>query len=164
MKSDDWRGINDVSRRVKNGQAGTTLFIWKSDRSPNKSSVINDENMGDSSAAPIDMDSPEARIRAQLYEKKYFANSATFSKLVESEFLKAGRHSEGVQQRAEGIWVLEATGMPSVLIETGFLTNTEEERYLNSQKGQDEVVRNIVAALKKYNAYLEGKRSSQDNP
>jgi len=73
-----------------------------------------------------------------------------FATLVENEFIKAGRHSDGVAQREEGIWVLEATGMPSVLIETGFLTNEEEEKYLNSKDGQNEIVGNIVDALRLY--------------
>jgi N-acetylmuramoyl-L-alanine amidase len=55
-----------------------------------------------------------------------------------------------------GIQVLQATGMPSVLIEVGFLSNKEEEEYLNSNKGQDEVVQNIMDALDRYKNQLEG--------
>ena len=46
--------------------------------------------------------------------------------------------------------------MPSVLIETGFLSNKEEEIYLNSEEGQNEIVRNIVDALRKYKDTIEG--------
>jgi N-acetylmuramoyl-L-alanine amidase len=53
-----------------------------------------------------------------------------------------------------GIGVLEATGMPSVLIETGFLTNREEEKYLAGSKGQTEVARNIVNAVRQYREKL----------
>lgn len=91
-------------------------------------------------------------------KKKYFANSALFGTYVSNEFVKSGRRSQGLQQRAVGIWVLEATGMPSVLIETGYLTNKEEEKYLNSRAGQNKVVQNIVTALKRYSASLEDKR------
>jgi len=149
------------SHMVKNTEVGTVTYIWKANWGDYKSSVINqkdsgEENMGDSTVTAFDMSSPEARMRALLYEKKYFANSAFFANLVEDEFAKAGRHSEGVAQREVGIWVLEATGMPSVLIETGFLTNEEEEIYLNSEDGQNEVVQNIVDALKLYKSSLEG--------
>jgi N-acetylmuramoyl-L-alanine amidase len=85
-----------------------------------------------------------------LYEKKYFANSAQFATLVEDAFKKSGRRSEGVLQRQIGIGVLQATGMPSVLVETGYLTNQQEERYLNSRKGQDQVVSNIMTAFRQY--------------
>ena len=50
--------------------------------------------------------------------------------------------------------MLEATGMPSVLIETGYLTNREEERYLASSKGQTEVARNIASAFRVYQTKL----------
>jgi N-acetylmuramoyl-L-alanine amidase len=109
----------------------------------------------ESDSLAFDMASPEARMRAQLYEKKYFANSALFATLVEDEFAKAGRQSEGVFQRDVGIRVLQATGMPSVLIETGFLSHPEEEQYLMSEEGQSEVARNIMDALRRYKATLE---------
>ncbi|HEV7424498.1 MAG TPA: N-acetylmuramoyl-L-alanine amidase, partial [Candidatus Paceibacterota bacterium] len=88
-------------------------------------------------------------------EKMFFNNSALFASYVQDEFQKSGRESEGVLQRDKGIQVLQATGMPSVLIETGFLTNKEEEEYLNSEKGQSEVVQNILDALKRYRESLE---------
>ena len=142
---------------VKNETRGTTTYIWKADRNLKKGAAVdaelrNGENMGDSTGAAYDYDmtTPEAMMRAQLYEKKYFANSALFGTLVEQEFARAGRRSYGVQQRPIGIGVLEATGMPSVLIETGYLTNREEERYLASNKGQNEVARNIADAVKAY--------------
>ena len=154
------------SYMVKNTRVGTGSYIWKSDRSGFKGSAINQrgendpdstgENMGDSTGTAFDVTSPEAEMRAQLYEMKYFANSALFATLVEDEFTKAGRHSDGVMQRDEGIRVLQATGMPSVLIETGFLSNKEEEEYLNSEDGQNEIVSNIIGALKRYKATLEG--------
>jgi N-acetylmuramoyl-L-alanine amidase len=146
---------------VRNTTHGTTTYIWKSDRNLKKGDAINEkeelrngENMGDSTGAAFDMSTPEAMMQAQLYEKKYFANSALFGTLVEKEFIKTGRHSYGVQQRQVGIGVLEATGMPSVLIETGFLTNREEEKYLAGSKGQKEVARNIVNAVRQYREKL----------
>jgi len=156
---------------VKNTRVGTGSYIWKADRSGFKGSAINErdeasggESLGDSTAEAFDMSSPEARVRAQLYEKKYFASSALFATLVESEFVKSGRHSDGVMQRDEGIQVLQATGMPSVLIETGFLSNKEEEEFLNSEDGQNEIARNIVDALKRYKDGLEGVRTGSGEP
>jgi N-acetylmuramoyl-L-alanine amidase len=51
--------------------------------------------------------------------------------------------------------VLQATGMPSVLVETGFVTNTEEEDYINSDKGQEEIVNAVLTAVKRYRALLQ---------
>ena len=77
---------------------------------------------------------------------------------VQDEFVKVGRVDRDVKQRAVGIWVLQATAMPSVLVETGFISNPEEERYLNSKEGQKEISDCIVKALKKYSAWLEEKQ------
>ena len=91
-----------------------------------------------------------------LYQKKYFQNSLLFADHVEQEFASSGRSSRGVKQRNQkGIWVLQATGMPSILIETGFITNKEEEEYLNSNDGQEEIVKNITDALRNYIAIME---------
>src|SRR5450432_3321304 len=153
---------------VKNRRVGTERYIWRADRKTKKGDAINErdesgEDVTDSAAAEetFDLSSPEARMRAQLYEKKYFDNSALFATMVEESFAAAGRQSYGVKQRDVGIQVLQATGMPSVLIEVGFLSNKEEEEYLNSDKGQDEVVQNIVDALERYKNQVEGGVSSQ---
>lgn len=146
---------------VKNEQHGTETFIWAADRGVFKSEAINQsqEESGEKvedSTNMLDLHSPEAMIRAQLYEKKFFAKSLMLASLVENEFVKSGRTSRGVKQRNEkGIWVLQATGMPSVLIETGFVTHTEEEKYINSDKGQEEIVSSIVSAIKRYKSSLE---------
>jgi N-acetylmuramoyl-L-alanine amidase len=151
---------------VKNTRVGTETYIWKADRNTKKGDAINErdesgEDVTDSAAAEeaFDLSSPEARMRAQLYEKKYFDNSALFASMVEESFAAAGRQSYGVKQRDVGIQVLQATGMPSVLIEVGFLSNKEEEEYLNSNKGQDEVVKNIIEALDRYKNQVEGSGS-----
>ncbi len=146
---------------VKNMRVGTETYIWKAAKQGNKNDAINEREEGDEgeqsmrdsadSAAPaFDLSSPEAKMRAVLYEKKYFDNSALFAGIVEDGFQKSGRQSYGVKQRDVGIRVLQATGMPSVLIEIGFLTNKEEEEYLNSDKGQAEIVDNIIESLKQY--------------
>jgi N-acetylmuramoyl-L-alanine amidase len=155
-----------VTRWITNTTTGTATYIWKADRSVPKGHAIsqrNGENMGDTDNSAFDLSSPEARMTALLYEKKYFANSALFGTLVEDAFKKAGRRSEGVLQRQIGIGVLQATGMPSVLIETGYLTNREEERYLNSNKGQDQVVGNIMTAFRQYVKLTSGEHPGTKN-
>jgi len=151
---------------VKNWQHGTETFIWAADRNVFKSEAISQtEDEGgetsDDSTDILDLNSPEAMIRAQLYEKKYFAKSLQLATLVEEEFVKSGRVSRGVKQRNEkGIWVLQATGMPSILVETGFVTHTEEEKYINSEKGQEEIVNAVLTAVKRYKAWLEESKNS----
>jgi N-acetylmuramoyl-L-alanine amidase len=153
---------------VKNTRIGTETYVWKATKWEDKMNAINNnekvsvDNMEDSAAevSAFDSDSPEQLIRTQLYEKKFFQKSFTFSSMVEEEFKNSGRVSYGVKQRDVGIQVLQATGMPSVLIEIGFLTNKEEEEYLTSDEGQAEVVSNIVAAFKKYKLSIDKKHAS----
>ena len=150
---------------VKNTTRGTETYIWAADRSGSKIDAIDHtEEYGEEvqdTLNVLDLTSPEAKIRAQLYEKQFFAKSALMASFVEEEFKKAGRLSKGVKQRNhKGIWVLQATGMPSILVETGFVTNKEEEEYLVSDEGQDEVVSNMLEALKRYKRELEANRAA----
>jgi N-acetylmuramoyl-L-alanine amidase len=152
---------------VKNNEHGTETYIWAADRTGYKGEAIQStgENSGEEvsdSTNELDLNSPEAIIRAQLYEKKFFGKSLLLATMVEDEFSKGGRLSRGVKQRNEkGIWVLQATGMPSILVETGYVTQTEEEEYLNSETGQDEIVTQIVNAIKRYKSSLEGGATNQ---
>jgi N-acetylmuramoyl-L-alanine amidase len=104
-------------------------------------------------------DSPEAKILASLRTQKYFNKSLLIAGYVQDEFENAGRKNLGVKQRDwEGIWVLQATAMPSILVETGFICTPAEEDYLNSEKGQQEVSDCIYNAVIHYKQTIEGGR------
>ena len=101
-------------------------------------------------------DPVQARIMAQQYAKYFFQKSLTLASYCEDEFAQIGRYSWGVQQRDwDGIWVLQATQMPSILVETGFVDNADEEEYLDSDKGTEETARCILNAIKRYKEMLE---------
>lgn len=111
-------------------------------------------------------DPVQARILAQQYAKYFFQKSLTLASYCEDEFAQIGRYSWGVQQRDwDGIWVLQATQMPSILVETGFVDNADEEDYLNSEKGTEETARCILNAIKRYKENLENpvKSTSANN-
>lgn len=153
---------------VENTRKGTETYVWAADRSGFKAGNVS-ENESDEggehvedSLNVLDLNSPEAKIKAQLYTKYYFKNSAYLAYLVEDAFKQSGRNSYGVKQRNyKGIWVLQATGMPSILVETGFITNKQEENYLNSDDGQAEIAGNIFDAFKKYKNDLEGTKGTK---
>jgi N-acetylmuramoyl-L-alanine amidase len=63
----------------------------------------------------------------------------------------------GVKQA--GFLVLYKTAMPGVLIETGFISNAREEKFLLSEKGQDQVAYAIYKALREYKNQIENKPS-----
>jgi len=76
--------------------------------------------------------------------------------MVQDEFRMMGR-DDGVKQRYTGIRVLESTNMPSVLVETGFLSNPDDEKYLNSDEGQQQIADAITRAVVRYKPNVEGK-------
>ena len=144
-----------------NPRKGTETYIWGAHKNEDKEVAVREnapmmveenykENYGD-----IDPNSPEFIALALLKTKQFFKRSATLAGFVEDEFTKAGRTSSGQQQRQVGIWVLQATAMPSVLVETGFITNKEEEDYLNSKDGQQEISKCVTDAVKNYIDWLE---------
>ncbi|QEM04831.1 N-acetylmuramoyl-L-alanine amidase [Mucilaginibacter rubeus] len=94
-------------------------------------------------------------IVLNAFQQKYRKQSIQFGDLVDNQFRKTnGRHSLGVKE--QGVLVLAQSGMPAVLVETGFINNPSDEAYLNSARGQNEIVRSILTALKQYRNNLEG--------
>ena len=99
-------------------------------------------------------DSPLAHIMLANYQHAFMGSSINFAEKVERSFRRAAdRKSNGVKQA--GFLVLWRTTMPSVLIETGYLTNPDEELYLMSTKGQDEITDAIYKALVQYKEEIE---------
>ena len=99
----------------------------------------------------FDPNSPESLIGLTLMQEEYLDQSILLASFIQDNFTKnLKRKNRGVKQ--SGFWVLHNTYMPSVLIETGFMTNIKEGKYLNSTKGQNELANSI------YNAILEYKK------
>ncbi len=99
--------------------------------------------------------SDEAMIILSTYQNLYQKQSNRFAELCQEQFSKrAGRVNKGVKQA--GFLVLWKTSMPSVLIETGFLTNPAEERFLASAKGQTYMASSIFRAFRIWKDEVEG--------
>jgi N-acetylmuramoyl-L-alanine amidase len=138
---------------VVNKTAGTETYIWTAKENSHKGEMVSghEASSEEDSSITIPDDDPAINALKLIYTKKYFLKSLRFADLVQQEFARSGRINRGVKQRNEkGIWVLHATGMPSVLIELGFISNKEEEEYMLSGSGQNEMVANITSALKTY--------------
>ena len=96
-----------------------------------------------------DPNSSESYIIFSLMQNAYLEQSLAFASFVQSEFKNcAKRHDRGVRQA--GFLVLWNTTMPSVLIETGFISNSKEEEYLLSNNGEDAIASCIYKALCEY--------------
>ncbi|WP_104733662.1 N-acetylmuramoyl-L-alanine amidase [Hanstruepera ponticola] len=104
--------------------------------------------------AGFDPSSPESLIGMTLMQEEYLDQSILLATLVQNNFTnKLKRKNRSVKQA--GFWVLHNTYMPSVLIETGFLTNKAEGAYLNSKKGQSQMASAIKDAILDYKHSLD---------
>ena len=146
---------------------GTETYIWGAHRSEDKelaiienAPMLQEENF-EKNYGGVDVNSPEFIAISLLKTKQYFKRSATLAGFIQDEFAKVGRVDRDVRQRGIGIWVLQATAMPSVLVETGFISNPEEEDYLNSESGQEELSACMVRGLRNYLSWLEQKQQPE---
>jgi len=98
--------------------------------------------------------SPDAIIARQLQLSVFLDQSISFADKLQKEFKKIGRYDRGVKQA--GFLVLYKTTMPSVLIETGFLTNPSEEKFLGDTLGQTKMASTLFTAFESYKNELEG--------
>lgn len=148
---------------------GTQTYIWGAHKGDDKEIAVREnapmlaEENYKAKYGDVDVNSPEFTALSLAKTLQFQRRSSTLAGLVEQEFSKAGRVSGGPKQRQTGIWVLQATAMPSVLVETGFITNPDEESYLNSESGQDEIAYCVTAALKNYKAWLQKKQLPTDS-
>lgn len=103
----------------------------------------------------FDPNSPEGHIIFSFYQNAFLEQSILLASEIEKELGKRKKvnRSRGVKQA--GFLVLWKTAMPSVLVETGFMTNTEERNYLKGTAGREELAESIFRAFKSYKADVE---------
>jgi N-acetylmuramoyl-L-alanine amidase len=140
---------------------GTETYVLGLHRTDAQQKVMERENSiialeDDKGAKYKDFDmSPDAIIAKHLQGAVYLNNSILFAENLQREFKKMGRYDRGVKQA--GFLVLYKTTMPSVLIETGFLTNPSEEKFLGVKDGQDQMANSMFKAFENYKNQMEGR-------
>lgn len=104
----------------------------------------------------FDPKSPESYIMFTLMQNIFQEQSTNLASKIQTQFRdRVSRSDRGVKQA--GFWVLFMTTMPSVLIETGFITNLSEEKFLNSKQGQDYLSSAIFRACRDYINEIDSK-------
>ena len=96
----------------------------------------------------FDPNSTESYIMFEFMQNMNMEYSVGFASEIQKAFTSAKRTNRGVRQA--GFMVLWLTSMPGVLVELGFLSNKDEEKYLNSTAGQNQLAQSIYTAFKKY--------------
>ena len=103
-----------------------------------------------------DPSSVESFIIFSLMQNTYLKQSTEFATLIQNQFRdRVGRKDRGVRQA--GFVVLWRTTMPSVLVELGFMTNAEEEKFLMSEQGQDYLASAIYRAFRDYKQGIDSR-------
>lgn len=104
----------------------------------------------------FDPNSVESYIMFEFLQDQYIDKSLQFASLVQQQF-SVGLHraDRGVRQAA--FWVLHKSACPSVLVEMGFISNRDEEKYLASEKGKQDVAKAVYDAFCSYKQTLDRK-------
>ena len=97
----------------------------------------------------FDPNSIESYIIFELMQNQYMDNSLVFAELLQNQFVGTlHRANRGVRQAA--FWVLLQSACPSVLVEMGFVSNAEEEKWLASEDGKNSIANGIYTAFQQY--------------
>ncbi|MFT3844559.1 MAG: N-acetylmuramoyl-L-alanine amidase [Lacibacter sp.] len=139
---------------------GTETYVFAAHKTEDKEDFIMEngdvfQNEKDDSTFNVNINDPIVKQQVALWTKQFFANSVKLATMVEDEFVSIGRFSRGVKQRQKGIWVLQATAMPSILIELGFLSHRPEEEFLMSEAGQQQMAESITKAIVRYKELVD---------
>ncbi len=139
---------------------GTETFVSGSGRLNEQDAAIKRENASmflednyKENYEGFDSNDPESAIILSLMKNTYRTQSLKFAKLIQDEYVSAGRVNRGVQEQS--LAVLARAGMPAVLTEIGFLSNQAEEDYMNSEKGQSEITIGLLKAIQAYKLSVE---------
>jgi len=93
-------------------------------------------------------------ILTTMAHSAYVKYSEQLAQLIEDDVTStASLSDDGVSQA--GFYVLVGASMPAVLIETGYLSNKKEERYLKNKAGQSAIARGIANAVVQFKEEYE---------
>jgi N-acetylmuramoyl-L-alanine amidase len=128
---------------------GTETYVLGLHRNSQKEDAIGE--YGDNVAEEpglLNENDPQTAIIVAQYAQAFLSRSVTLGTKIQQAFGNQGRRDLGVKQK--GLEVLAGSAMPGVLVEIGFINNPEEEAYLNSEEGQQEVAMAIFRGIRAY--------------
>jgi N-acetylmuramoyl-L-alanine amidase len=108
----------------------------------------------------FDPNSTESYIIFEFMQNKHLEQSISFASEIQKAFTTAKRVDRGVKQA--GLLVLRKTSMPSVLVELGFMTNKDEEKYMKSAAGQNALATALYNAFVKYKKEYDKRTAGQN--
>ena len=144
--------VNSVKNRNPYGTETFTMGLASStenlDVAMRENSVILMEDDYLSKYEGFDPKSSESYIIFEFMQNTHLEHSVLLASEIQKAFVRSKRDNRGVKQA--GLLVLRKTSMPSVLVELGFLSNRDEERFLASNEGQNTLAVSIYRAFSNY--------------
>lgn len=137
-------------RHHETRRSGVETYVLALHRNSQKEEAIGEMT---TETGLLDENDPQTAIILAQYSQAFQLKSLSLSSKIQEQFAAEGRPDLGVKQLP--LEVLAGSAMPGVLVEIGFITNVEEETYLNSEKGQEEVAMAIYKGIKAYKADVE---------
>lgn len=146
---------------IRNRASGSETYVLGLHRAEDNLEVAKRENAAilmedgyEKTYEGFDPNSPEGHIILSMFQNAYLEQSIQLATYIEGNFKKNGRiPTRGVKQA--GFLVLRETAMPSVLVETGFLSADLDEAYLSSRENQREVAQAMRKAFSRYKQEME---------
>lgn len=120
-------------------------------------SILMEDNADDAYEG-FDPNAPESYIMFSLIQGEFKERSRQMANLVQDKLISSVGHNDRGAQQA-GFLVLYRTAMPSILVELGFVSNPDEEKYLSSATGQDCIAKAIYEAFCSYKTAYEAENS-----
>lgn len=140
--------------------AGTETFVLGLHKSADNLAVAKRENSvikyeeNTDQHYKVDLSTPDGIIQLTFMQSAYLNQSIELASKIQTQFTeRVQRRNRGVKQA--GLVVLYKTTMPSVLVELGFISNADEEKFLKSQTGQEYMASAIYRAIKEYSEGME---------
>ena len=152
--------VNAAENRSAKGAETYTLGVEEARTERNleiakrENGVILLEDNHEKTYANFNPNSPESYIIFEYMQSEFVKESIHIAQYVQSNFANdANRLDRGVRQA--GFLVLNATSMPSILVELGYISNAEEAKYLASATAQQHLSSCISKAFDRYYADLK---------
>jgi N-acetylmuramoyl-L-alanine amidase len=153
--------ITETVYRKSTSTRGVETFVSGMGRMNEQDEVIKRENAAiflednyKENYEGFDPNNPENFIILSLMKNTFRTQSLKLAKLVQDQYISVGRVDRGVQEKS--LAVLARAGMPAILTEIGFISNPEEENYMNSEAGQHEITACLLKAIQNYRKGIEG--------
>lgn len=155
---------NSNNKKEVNGSEFWVLGLHRADENlevaKKENAAVNLENNVEGNYG-FDPNSPEGNIIMTMKQSLYLDKSILFAKSIEKNYsFESNQINRGTKQA--GFIVLYKTAMPSVLVEVGFISNPEEEAFINSEEGQSEIAMKIAGAFADYKLKYETESGIKD--